>query len=349
MKRIRVAFAVALLLCLLPAVHSFAAIPASHTEDFYVNDFAGVMNQADADQIISMGAALEDACGAQVVAVTVNFLEGLDIEEYATQLYQKWKLGQVGKDNGVLILLAVYDREIWTVTGTGLEAKLTASTIGTYHDQYAIPYFIEDNFSKGMLEDYIAHCNKVASIYGVSLTRTGSGTNSSGAGDGYNDNYEYSTNKRGGVGIVGAIFGIVILLIVLSIVINVFRGIGRVARPRRFGWGWPGGWGLFRPRPRQPRPPRMRSPAPPPPRPGSGGLGGSGRPLGGSGPSRTGGGSGKTFGGGAGRSFGGSSSSKPFGGSFGGGGRSFGGGSKPSGRTGGGSGMSRGGGGGRKF
>lgn len=323
------------LLCMLLPIQSLAAIPSTHMDAFYVNDFANVISEAAVDEMIALGAALEDACGAQVVAVTVEFLEGLDIDEYGAQLYEKWKLGQVDKDNGVLILLAVGDREIGTTLGTGLEGKLSYATIGSYIDDYFIPYAENENYSKGMLEVYRAHCNKIASIYGVSLNKASNNNQS---------NQEYSVG--GGVGVVGAIFAIIVLLIIFSIIRTAFRGVGRMGRPRGYGWFGPGwfGPGWFWPRTRHHGPHHPPHMGPPPHSQPPRGHGPSGSP-----PGRTGGGSGKTFGGGVNRSFGGGSSSKPFGGSFGGGSRSFGGGSKPSGRTGGGSGKSFGGGPSRKF
>lgn len=82
------------------------------TSNKYLNDYAGVVDQSSSKQIIALGNEIEKQTGAQVVIVTINSLEGVPIEDYANGLFRKWGIGQAGKDNGVLILLAVKDK-VW--------------------------------------------------------------------------------------------------------------------------------------------------------------------------------------------------------------------------------------------
>lgn len=331
MKKTAIHILMILLLCVSIPMSALAAIPTKHMDAFYVNDFADVMSDADEAQMIALGTALEDACGAQVVAVIVNFLDGMEIEEYGTQLFEAWKLGQVGEDNGVLLLLSVGDREITTILGTGIEDRVTHAVTGSYHDKYAIPYFVNDDFSQGMLADYQAHCDKVASIYGVSLTKNNQtqAQNNTGANDSYNYTYGYDSDYQyGGIQVVEIILGIVVLLVILSIIRTASRGLGRVGRPvRRWSWFTPGWYWFSRPRHHSHHMPHRDPFQGPRPRP---------RPPGGHSTSNFGGGFGG-FGGGGGKTRGGGST------------RSFGGGSGFGGRTGGGSGKTRGGGSSRKF
>lgn len=350
-----------LLLCAALPLGALAAIPDQPMAAFYVNDFADVITQADQDAMIALGTALEDACTAQVVAVTVPFFDGLTREEYAYQLFNTWQLGQKDDQNGVLLLVSVGDREIITTTGVDIEKKLPASVTGSYTDEYAIPYLANDEFSKGIRANYEALCHKVASIYGVSLNKASGGTNAgTGAGNAYGNTGGYTGYNGGtsassgeeGIGFMGILVGIVVLMVIFSIIGSIFRSagsapgclfgwmLGRSSRPR-WGWGW--GWGAGRPHWR-------RRPPPPPPGPGAFGPGPRPRPPGGRSTGSFGGfggfgGGGSTQGGGSGRSFGGGRSGG--GGIFGGGG-SRGGGGFGGGRTGGGGGT-RGGGSGRKF
>ena len=149
----------------------------SPTEDFYVNDFADVLSGEDETKILSAGAALERASaaalgkdtGAQVVAVTVGTTEGMEIGEYALNLGRQWGVGNREDNNGVVILLATEDREVYVAVGYGLEGRLPDSKTGRIIDTYAIDYFSENEFSAGMLNLYNAILREVYAEYGIDV------------------------------------------------------------------------------------------------------------------------------------------------------------------------------------
>ena len=330
MKKILLVLAV--LLCAALPVQSFAAIPDAPTENIYVVDTANVIDGADREEMLALGAALDDASTAQVVAVTVEFLDGMDAEEYAYQLFNTWGIGDEKEENGVLLLLSVGDREYWVTLGKGIEKKLTVSRATQIVDDTALDSFADGDYSAGMRAAYDALCERVAEIYNVSLLDADSAARSAQSGTetlvSEPQRAPVAADESRGGGFMGILIAIIVLWIVFKIIRNIFRGVPR--------WWW-----IFGPRPhyapRPPRPPRPREPhgpmggrppmgGPRPPRAPSAPRPSAGRP-----PRSSGG-----FGG-----FGGGSSSR---GSFGGG-RSFGGGG---GRSFGG-GSTRGGGGGRKF
>lgn len=119
--------ALCLLLALLCAPWALADIPQSPAEAFYVNDFANVIDASDEERMLALGAALEDETTAQAVVVTVDFLDGMTIEDYAYELFNLWGIGQEDANNGVLLLLSLGEREIRAEIGEGLEEKLTPS------------------------------------------------------------------------------------------------------------------------------------------------------------------------------------------------------------------------------
>ena len=86
-----------------------------------VNDFAGVLSPATTTQLKEMCRQVLDKAQASVVVVTIKSTDGEDIFNYSVDLYQKWGIGQKGKDRGVLILLAVQDRKYYINVGYGLE------------------------------------------------------------------------------------------------------------------------------------------------------------------------------------------------------------------------------------
>src|SRR5829696_6188717 len=67
----------------------------------------------------------EDRTSDQVVVATLRSLEGFEIEDYANRLFRHWQLGQKGKDNGALLLVAPQERKVRIEVGYGLEGALT--------------------------------------------------------------------------------------------------------------------------------------------------------------------------------------------------------------------------------
>lgn len=137
------------------------------TDKFFVNDFAEVLTQTDANTIYTSGVALQEATTAQAVVVTVESLDGEPIEEYALEIGREWGVGDKEKDNGVVILLSESDREIYIAVGYGLEGALPDSKTGRIIDTYGISHFSNDNFSAGLLGIYNAIVNEIYIEYGV--------------------------------------------------------------------------------------------------------------------------------------------------------------------------------------
>ena len=78
----------------------------SPTQTFYVNDFASILSEETEDHLLQTNDLLEPQTGAQIVTVTVDFLDGLNSEEYAYQLFNDWGIGSKEENNGVLLLLS---------------------------------------------------------------------------------------------------------------------------------------------------------------------------------------------------------------------------------------------------
>ena len=87
----------ALALMLALAVGASAAVPKKPGEFAYAYDYDGsVLSGSTLDTIAQYGAALENATGIQAVAVVVDFLDGQDPADYATDLINTWGIGQKG-------------------------------------------------------------------------------------------------------------------------------------------------------------------------------------------------------------------------------------------------------------
>lgn len=139
------------------------------TDEFFVNDFANVIDDEVEDELQSIGAGLYNETTAQVVVVTVDSLEGYDVDEYALELGREWGVGSADSNNGVVLLMSVDDREVTIQVGYGLEGCLPDGKAGRILDNYAIPYLSEDDFSTGLANAYKAIVNVVCVEYGVEL------------------------------------------------------------------------------------------------------------------------------------------------------------------------------------
>ncbi len=111
----------------------------------YVNDFAGVLSENTRAQLAEMCRQADEKAAAQVAVVTVKTTGGEDIFNYSVELYQKWGIGQKGKDRGVLILLAIDDRKYYTTVGYGLEAILPDGKVGGFGRE-AVPYLKKGDY-----------------------------------------------------------------------------------------------------------------------------------------------------------------------------------------------------------
>jgi uncharacterized protein len=118
--------------------------------DGYVNDSASVLAQADEAYLEDFLRTLERDTSAEVVVATVESLEGLMIEEYASRLFAEWGIGKKQEDNGVLLLVAPRDKAVRIEVGYGLEAILPDGLAGEIIRTEIIPEFSAGNFPRGI-------------------------------------------------------------------------------------------------------------------------------------------------------------------------------------------------------
>lgn len=136
----------------------------------YVEDYANVINSSDEQSLNGVLQELEQKTGAQYIILTVQTTEGLPIEQFSIELAGKWKLGQAGKDNGMLFTLATKDRKYRFEVGYGLEGFLTDQYCGRVGREFLVPYLKKGDYSKGIYETNLRITQKIAEHYGVTLT-----------------------------------------------------------------------------------------------------------------------------------------------------------------------------------
>ena len=282
---------------LVPAAFAAKAQLPSLPKDQCVVDDANALNSQVTQTIEELNAKLETNCkGAQIGVLTVQYTGNLSTEDYATEAFNAWGIGNATNNNGVLILLVMEsaqyaDGDYYLTYGDGFRNTTLAK------QSSAIAQTMEDQFAAKDYDGAVTTCarnvaNTIADIYGVSL--------SGGTGNGSTVQPGYQGGQSSGGSTLTDILTLVVSVVLLIVIIRSMAYV--FASP--CGWLWCFGG---------PRPPRGRRRGPHNPPPPGGFYGGFGGMGGGS------------FGGGAGRGgFGGGS----FGGGFGGmgGGSSHGGG-----------------------
>jgi len=187
-----------------------------------VNDFAKVIDAQSVQTMEALIRSLQQASGDVVVVATVpTFKPYGDISEYAVKMFENRGrgIGQRGKDNGILILVAVNDRQVKVEVGYDLEQFITDGFAGDTIRQYMAPAFRRGEFGPGVLAGLSHIVARIAEGRNVTL-------------QGVRTEPERAPNVGSGGNLILALF-------VLFIVLN---AIGRTRRRRRFGgWGM-GGW-----------------------------------------------------------------------------------------------------------
>lgn len=140
-----------LLLCL-----SFATFakdfPAKPNPPRLVNDFVGVLNEQEKAALESKLLAYSDSTSTQIAIVIENSLEGEDDFDYSQRLAENWKIGTKGKNNGLLIYVAIGDRKIRIQNGYGMEATITDALSKRIIEENIKPNFKQKQYFLGLDE-----------------------------------------------------------------------------------------------------------------------------------------------------------------------------------------------------
>ena len=224
---------------LCPAALAAASLPDLPKDECVVDD-ANILSDSTTQTIIDLNAQLEQSCnGAQIGVLTVDYTGNYSTEDYATQAFNAWGIGDATNNNGVLILLVmespIYeDGDYYVTYGDGFRNTTLESQAS------ALAQTMEGDFVNRDYSDAVITCannvaDTIASVYGVNLN------------NGSYDDGSYAEPDDGPTTFEDVVLGIVILfmslMVMLIIVLFVFRvfiaPIGHAA-----GWNWgPFAWG----------------------------------------------------------------------------------------------------------
>lgn len=142
-------------------------------DELYINDYTGRISEEYKNDIVSLGAALEKSCGAQLVAVVIDnpaLLGNNELWDYGTKLFNSWGIGSKENNDGALLLINVaqgeYSGNAYCIVGTGLETILPASEQQTVIDDVVLPLLDNGSFADAALQGYQALYNKLYNLLG---------------------------------------------------------------------------------------------------------------------------------------------------------------------------------------
>lgn len=195
----------ALLFLLLGSVPPVLSQDIPRKPEGYVSDFGEVISQAEKNKIIALITEVKRKTSAEIAVVTVESIAPQSIENYAVELFEKWGIGEKGKDNGVLILLAIAEQKVRIEVGYGLEGALPDGLCGRIIRQIMLPYFRQNKFAEGLLAGTAAVSQIIAKEYNLQISSLASLPPET-----------YTLKKSSVAGIINSLFTLLLVLFFLS-------------------------------------------------------------------------------------------------------------------------------------
>lgn len=224
MRRSSKLFIVLLVAILLLPTYVLAAGIPEPTEEFYVYDEVGILSNETKNQMISVNKELYDKTGAQVVVAILDRLpEGFTSKEAAVELFNTWGIGSKEKDNGILLLITMEEREFQMEVGYGLEGPIP-DMIASRILEGMKEYFVDGEIEEGIIYAFGNIVNKIEEEYGIEIEGA--------------PNVE-SVDSSSDDNVIGKIIRLIIILWIISLLTG--RGGGHRRRRIFYPWGGFGG------------------------------------------------------------------------------------------------------------
>ena len=127
-----------------------------------INDFAGVLSKEWKTTLTELTHQIEQNTSVQVAVVIINSLGDVDKESYALAIGEQWGVGQKNKDNGIVFLIALQERESRIESGKGLEGTLNDAKVGRIARTYLVSAFKREEYGQGIYDTLEAIRNVIS-------------------------------------------------------------------------------------------------------------------------------------------------------------------------------------------
>jgi uncharacterized protein len=204
----------------------------------HVNDFADLVSTRAEEAMSGIADQVKARTGAEIAVVTVRTTGGQEIEPYGTRLFTEWGIGERGKDNGVLVLVAVDDRKMWIKPGYGLEGAIPDAEAHRVYREVLQPGFRAGKYDQALVTAVKVLAEDIFKEYGQAYA----------SGDSLPQDLVLDTRSGAGSGAESAsparlLVGFGVLLFVLVFVIVTFAARHGYGRGGSGGGFWTGGFG----------------------------------------------------------------------------------------------------------
>ncbi len=115
-----------------------------------VNDLTKTLSPLEKESLESKLVAFNDSTSSQIAVVVMRSVGEYPISDYALELAQQWGIGQKDKNNGILLLVAIDDHDLWISVGYGLEGALPDALAKRIIENEITPYFKAGQYYKGI-------------------------------------------------------------------------------------------------------------------------------------------------------------------------------------------------------
>jgi uncharacterized protein len=125
-------------------------LPVPASPQAWVNDYAGVFSKEQANSLNQKLNALEYKTSTQIFVVTVSDNGGYAVSDLSQRTGEAWKVGQAGKDNGIVLLVDMQDRDVFITTGYGVEEFVPDAIAKRVVENEIIPAFKQGAYFDGV-------------------------------------------------------------------------------------------------------------------------------------------------------------------------------------------------------
>jgi uncharacterized protein len=192
----------------------------------FVNDVARVMDEPARAKLEGFLDQLKRKTGVQFAVLTVPTTAPLDPDEYKVRVFESWKIGTRGKDDGLLLLVAIEQRAVRFETGYGLEGTLPDGWQSRMVRAEMLPRLRQGDYSGAITRGVLRCAARIGAEHGVQLEWDGR-------------ELRYTSDGRGGPP------GWLLALVVFFVISSIVGGIGGRGYRRRGMWIGPMGGGFW--------------------------------------------------------------------------------------------------------
>lgn len=148
--KIKSIFLISFLFVSLFCFHRVSAFSVPEKPKAFVNDYAGVLSGEEKNSLENKISSFEKNTSNEIAVVTVPSLDGDTIENLAQEIFSKWGIGKSGKNNGVLMLVAMAEHKTRIHTGYGVEGELTDLATSYIQSEVMVPAFKNGDYYSGI-------------------------------------------------------------------------------------------------------------------------------------------------------------------------------------------------------